>query len=144
MRVAIAKLTRITLDRLLDKTILWEMWKNFVIQRHTHCDNPVHWDLMLELENTLETYRLEIPPDKLSFQQSLAVKIADHQLKFLTYEGPVNKGSGSVEIAERGKYRITQSDSCESIIEFDGIDLKGVFRLQHIEAQNWRIWRQEN
>ena len=115
------------------------MWKDFVIQKHAHCDNPVHWDLMLQCENTLETYRLEIEPDELVSQTCSAARIADHPLRFLTYEGPVNKGLGSVEIAEKGKYRLLQNEADKKQIEFVGGILKGVFTLQRIEAGNWRI-----
>ena len=115
------------------------MWKAFVIQKHSHRDNPVHWDLMLECEDTLETYRLEVRPDELISWPCSAVKIADHPLKFLTYEGPVNKGLGNVEIAEKGKYQILQDEEDKKQIEFDGSVLKGVFTLQHIELDKWQI-----
>lgn len=60
--------------------------KQFVVQKHTN--GPlVHWDLMFERGGALETYRLEISPEHLVQQPAAAVKILDHPLKFLTYEG---------------------------------------------------------
>ncbi|MDD5458698.1 MAG: DNA polymerase ligase N-terminal domain-containing protein [Phycisphaerae bacterium] len=115
------------------------MWNDFVIQKHAHSENPVHWDLMLQCEDTLETYRLEIGPDELASQPCSAARIADHPLKFLTYEGPVNKGLGNVEIAEKGKYRVLQDEASKKQIEFDGCALKGVFTLQHIAAEKWQF-----
>ena len=43
--------------------------EKFVIQRHNTPDET-HWDLMLEQRDTLQTYRLELPPEKLPQQKS--------------------------------------------------------------------------
>ncbi len=110
----------------------------FVIQRHTR-EGQGHWDLMLEQGDCLQTYRLELPPEKLAQQRSSAVKIFDHPLKFLTYEGPVNKGKGSVEISEAGTYQIIGKTENEIQLQFDGKIVKGRFSLRLIEGDKWQF-----
>src|SRR4030042_2459452 len=84
--------------------------KKFVIQQHSTA-RGVHWDFMLELGDILQTYRLDKAPQQLIQSPADAVKIFDHPLKFLTYEGPVNKGRGSVRIADFGSHELLcQSD----------------------------------
>ena len=74
-------------------------YKKFVIQEHTTADSA-HWDLMLESGDILQTWRLSKNPDEIVNQSAEAVKIFDHPLKFLTYEGPVNKGKGHARPAK--------------------------------------------
>jgi hypothetical protein len=71
--------------------------KKFVIQKHSRGDD-VHWDLMLEAGDVLETYRLAVPPEKITGKPVEAVKIFDHPLKFLTYEGSVNKAKALLKL----------------------------------------------
>ena len=109
--------------------------KKFVIQRHERQNEPLrqaqgrstHWDLMLETGDFLETYRIVKPPEQWGSEPIEAVRIFDHPLKFLTYEGPVNKGKGNVKIADHGTYGIVTKSESRLIINFDGIILKGEF-----------------
>ena len=112
--------------------------KQFIIHEHKTSDG-VHWDLMLEEDDHLATYRLDSFPQDASTSPINAEKIFDHPLKFLTYEGSVNKGLGSVEIVEKGKYQILQEEASKKQIEFDGCIIKGIFTLQHIESDKWQI-----
>jgi len=78
--------------------------KRFVIQKHETADG-VHWDLMLEQDEVLTTFRLEEPPEQALVHPVRAERIFDHPLRFLWYEGPVQKGTGCVHIVERGSWR---------------------------------------
>jgi len=80
--------------------------KQFVIAEHT-TPNGVHWDLMLEMDDCLWTWRLNVPPVEIKNKPISAERIHDHSLRFLTYEGPVQNNTGSVKIADKGTY--TQS-----------------------------------
>ena len=112
--------------------------RKFVIQKHSKA-GQVHWDLMLEAGQVLETYRLALPPEQLLKQITTAVRISDHSLKFLTYEGTVNKGAGTVEIAETGTYQVLSQNARCRQLQLDGKILKGKFTLSHIEADNWEF-----
>lgn len=98
--------------------------KRYVIQKHTRQDEPAHWDLMLEKGDCLETYRIGNEPDQWSKGPIDAEKIFDHPLKFLTYEGIVNKGKGIVAIADKGTYEVMSQNEKQLKIRFSGAILK--------------------
>lgn len=112
--------------------------KKFVIQKHIRA-GQVHWDLMLEAVHVLETYRLALPPEQLLNQTTTAVRIADHSLRFLTYEGTVNKGAGTVEVAETGTYQLLSDSAGLRELQLNGKILKSKFTLTHIDAENWQF-----
>jgi len=108
----------------------------FVIQKHSK-PNSTHWDLMLRSGNCLKTYRINLEPEKLLHECAEAENISDHDLKFLTYEGPLTNDKGTVEIADQGSYTITNSDETEIKLHFDGKILKGDFSLKHVKTNKW-------
>lgn len=112
--------------------------KNFVIQQHTK-GSDVHWDFMLESAGSLQTYRLDKSPRQITQNPANAVKIFDHPLKFLTYEGPVNKGRGSVRIAESGTYKVLHQAHDRIELGLNGQILNGNFTLSHIDGDNWQF-----
>ena len=115
-------------------------WQNkkFVIQEHSSGPD-VHWDFMLEIGDILQTYRLDKAPNEALHLAVSAVKIFDHPLKFLTYQGPVNKGRGSVRIADSGTYKIVHQMDDRIELDLNGKILKGKFTLTHIEDDNWQF-----
>lgn len=102
--------------------------KKFVIQAHT-LDSRIHWDFMLEWGPVLRTYRLDKSPADIAGRRAGAVKIADHPLKFLSYEGPVNDGRGSVRIVEAGTYEIIKDGENRLELALNGEILKGKYNL---------------
>ena len=77
----------------------------FVIHEHQKQGDPVHWDLMLEYGETLKTFRLNCAPHDVANMPCLATPIFDHDIRFLTYEGPVQQGLGQVRQVDRGAYQ---------------------------------------
>ncbi len=113
--------------------------KNFVIQQHTRGPD-IHWDFMLEMQGILQTYRLDKSPQQLADNPAAgAVKISDHPLKFLTYEGLVNKGLGEVSIADSGTYKMPNQSNDRIDLVLSGKILKGKFTLTCLEADNWQF-----
>jgi hypothetical protein len=112
--------------------------KRFVIQEHTRALD-VHWDFMLEWGKTLQTYRLDKAPQQIHHGPANAVKIFDHPLKFLTYQGPVNKGRGNVRIVDAGKYQIVHQEHSRIELKLAGRILKGEFMLCHVKDDKWRF-----
>ena len=84
--------------------------KQFVIHEHTTPDG-VHWDLMLEMDDCLWTWRLNTPPAEIKDEPIPAERIHDHPLRFLTYEGPVQNNAGQVTIADKGTYNVIPTGS---------------------------------
>jgi hypothetical protein len=113
--------------------------KKFVVQKHQKESEPTHWDLMLESGGILETYRLPLPPEKWGKEVIEAVKIFDHSLKFLSYEGPVNKDKGRVDMADKGTYRFLKTDENQKLISFAGKYLYGEFQLRLINDDRWEL-----
>jgi hypothetical protein len=114
------------------------MNSRFVVQEHTTPDG-VHWDLMLEKGDVLTTFRLEQPPEVVSVSTVQATKIFDHSLRFLTYEGPVQKGMGQVRIVERGTGEASVEGEDVITLRLQGATLQGDFTLTRIEGISWRL-----
>jgi hypothetical protein len=114
------------------------MNKRFVVQEHTTPDGA-HWDLMLEKGDILATFRLEQPPRVALNCAVQAVKIFDHPLRFLTYEGPVQKGTGSVRIVDRGTCDLADEGEDVITLELRGTVLQGGFTLTWIEGTSWQL-----
>lgn len=87
----------------------------------------------------LETYRLPLPPEALPTQPTTVIKIFDHPVKFLTYEGSVNEGKGTVRIADKGTYTILSQSEDRKELHLNGQILKGPFTLTHIKADKWHF-----
>lgn len=114
------------------------MSDQFVIQKHTE-PGSAHWDLMLQNGDMLQTWRLDKEPKQLLEAQTKAEKIFDHPLRFLTYEGYVNEGKGSVKIADKGTCKITAQSDGKIEMELAGEILKGEFTLTHITENRWQF-----
>ena len=100
-----------------------ETKRRFVIHKHTQ-EGQTHWDLMIEWGDKLKTWRLENPPEKLADTKTKATPIFDHDKKFLTYQGPVNNGTGTVEIVDEGTCTIISDNGKITKILFAGKVLK--------------------
>ena len=111
----------------------------FVIQEHSRQNEPVHWDLMLEAGGVLRTYRLDLPPEKLGEQVCTAGQIDDHPLRFLTYQGSVNRGLGNVRIADSGTYSVIEESTESLLICFEGKLLSGEFSLTRQKGDYWEF-----
>ena len=112
--------------------------KKFVIQEHKK-EGDVHWDLMLESDGFLETYRLDVPPEEITSRPANAQKIFDHPMKFLAYEGSVNEGKGSVSIADAGTYRIVKETDETIEINLDGKILNGDLIMTRLKDDQWQL-----
>jgi hypothetical protein len=114
------------------------MSSRFVVQEHTTPDG-VHWDLMLEKADVLTTFRLKQPPQAASNGAVRAVRIFDHPLRFLTYEGPVQKGTGKVRIVDRGTCCLIDEADNAITLTVQGEILQGGFTLTRIEGTSWQL-----
>lgn len=106
---------------------------HFVIHKHTR-EGQTHWDLMLEWGDKLKTWRLDNPPEKLATEKTKATAIFDHDKKFLTYQGLVNNGKGTVEIVDEGTCTIESKTENEMKINFEGKILRGNYHFAQING----------
>ena len=103
----------------------------FVIHKHTRGED-IHWDLMIESGDVLKTWRLDNPPEKLASGKTKATPIQDHDKKFLTYQGPVNNGTGTAEIVDEGMCTMESHNGTILKVVFVGKVLKKeiIFEVQ--------------
>jgi len=114
------------------------MGNRFVIQEHTTPEG-VHWDLMIEKGEVLTTFRLSQSPENARNHAVEATRIFDHPLRFLTYEGPVQKGTGRVRIIERGACRLLDEKENCTALSLQGTLLQGNFTLTRLKAERWEF-----
>lgn len=110
----------------------------YVIQKHTKPDDT-HWDLMIELRGILVTWRVNIGPEQMQTSTCSVTKIHDHDLKFLTYNGPVNKGTGNVTIADSGIFCVQQWDKNCIKGRLEGSSIKAKLHLCRIKRDKWQL-----
>jgi hypothetical protein len=112
--------------------------RHYVILKHT-APGDIHWDFMLETGDHLSTWRVSIPPNKLCCTCADAEKIFDHSKKFLTYQGPVNKGKGNVIIEDEGIYSIIRENEDELQIKIKANILNGIFTMTKHSNNSWKL-----
>ncbi|MDG2388292.1 MAG: DNA polymerase ligase N-terminal domain-containing protein [Planctomycetaceae bacterium] len=82
------------------------MTSRFVILTHDH--PHLHWDLMLEQETSLRTWRLNEDPNNSG--PITAEELSNHRKHYLDYEGPVSGNRGTIVRWDMGTYE-TVADS---------------------------------
>jgi hypothetical protein len=112
--------------------------KPFVIDEHT-TPTGVHWDLMLQMGDALWTWRLAVHPEKIGSNSVAAERIADHPLRFLSYQGPVQNHTGSVRIAECGECTLENQTQHELTLHFKGKSLTGRYMLTQQNENCWLL-----
>ena len=114
----------------------------FVILRHDmppHTNRPGHWDLMLETGGALATWALEELPE--SGYTRAAVRLADHRLDYLDFEGPVSGDRGTVTRWDAGQYRVESQSPTVWHVIVRGNQLNGQLVLEAVaeEPQRWTV-----
>ena len=90
----------------------------FVLLEHDH---PfLHWDLMLECGDALQTWRLDrIPAVAATIS---AEPLPDHRLMYLDYEGSVSGNRGTVKQIDKGDF--TQSRPDTDVADHKDVELQ--------------------
>ncbi|MCA9023065.1 MAG: hypothetical protein KDA74_23110 [Planctomycetaceae bacterium] len=115
----------------------------YVILRH---DFPeLHWDLMLEHEGVLKTWRLPVVPeiDPASDESSIDLVVEalpDHRIVYLEYEGPVSGDRGEVSRWDRGSLTLLEYNDDSLVALLTGEELAGRVTLKKTDQENkWRL-----
>jgi hypothetical protein len=90
----------------------------YVVLRHEGVPDP-HFDLMFETSpgSPLATWRSPAWPIA---EDMPLTPLADHRRDYLTYEGPVSGGRGSVRRVAEGFHRVRRNDLEKLIVEVQG------------------------
>ena len=83
------------------------MTRRFAIQEHTVGPDDRHYDLMIEDSGVLVTFQLEAPPGE---GRVLGRCSFDHRLRYLSYEGELSGGRGTVRLWDHGQATDEQGD----------------------------------
>jgi hypothetical protein len=96
---------------------------------------------MLEAGPVLWTWRILTPPEQISGEPVSAERIADHPLRFLNYEGPVQKNTGQVQRADQGVFFLLGKSEQSILFELKGTILSGPFELIRQDQNQWILRR---
>jgi DNA ligase D-like protein (predicted 3'-phosphoesterase) len=117
----------------------------YVIQKHaaTH----LHYDLRLEMDGVLKSWAIPKEPPTAPNVRRLAVQVEDHPIEYANFEGTIPEGeygAGSVEIWDRGTYRLIDRKEDKLIVEINGNRLKGTYILVRFKDQkNWLFFKKK-
>lgn len=127
----------------------------FVLLRHQCLPNyvkPSHWDLMLEQGESLATWELrELPASWsrwLDIEQAAtretvsAIRLPDHRLAYLDYEGPLSEDRGEVQQADVGSYELLSQQEDSLDLSLRGTKIRGRAQLSLI-AGGWQLKTQQ-
>jgi len=123
----------------------------FVLLRH-QCppdyEKPSHWDLMLEQGNSLATWELrELPaswarllnlPQNATVETVATVRLPDHRLAYLEFEGPLSGNRGEVHPCDRGDYKLLTQQEEILVFRLFGATLTCEAKLSCL-ANDWQL-----
>lgn len=108
----------------------------YVILKHDW--NGEHFDLMLEEDNALATWRMTL---SLQSGGQAVEELPAHRLEYLTYEGPVSGNRGIVKRIASGDFVIQRKTRDSLHVQLSG-DHEGYMTLHRLEGVNWRLeWK---
>jgi len=117
----------------------------YLVQKHaaTH----LHYDLRLEMDGTLKSWAIpKEPPIELGVKR-LAVQVEDHPISYATFQGTIPEGeygAGTVEIWDKGTYKLIDRKEDKLIIEINGEKLRGPYVLVRLKStQNWLFFKKK-
>ena len=122
----------------------------FVIQHHKATKE--HYDFRLEHNGVLLSWAVPKGVSQNPKDKRLAVRVEDHPLDYINFEGVIpkgNYGAGSVEIFDKGQY-IPKYDVEYGLkkghlqFELKGEKLKGEYSLVKMDDKNWLIIKSED
>jgi DNA ligase D-like protein (predicted 3'-phosphoesterase) len=117
----------------------------YVIQRHaaTH----LHYDLRLKMDGVLKSWAIPKEPPVESGVRRLAVQVEDHPLAYATFEGAIPEGeygAGTVEIWDKGTYKMLDRKEDKFVLEINGEKLRGAYVLVRFkDKKNWLFFKKK-
>jgi len=115
----------------------------YVVQKHaaTH----LHYDLQLEMDGVLKSWAIPKEPPVEPGVKRLAVQVDDHAKDYATYQGSIPEGeygAGTVEIWDKGTYKMVDRKEDKFILEINGEKLRGSYVLVRFkDKKNWLFFK---
>ncbi len=114
----------------------------FVIQRHDA--SRLHWDLRLEMEGVARSWAVPKEPPTRPGIKRLAIRVEDHPVAYMAFEGVIPKGgygAGAVERWDSGSYRLEEAGENRLVLRFAGGRLRGRFVLVNTSGNQWLLFK---
>jgi len=108
---------------------------------HYHETSQSHYDFMIERKGYLETFRV----GERDMQRLMggiivdSVKINDHRLDYLSYEGPVSCDRGCVRLFDSGEYAEKGSSDSSFILLLNGTVFHGLILFLRIKGNSYSM-----
>ena len=112
----------------------------FVVQRHQA--SHLHYDFRLEMEGVLKSWAV---PKAIPLEpgiRRLAVQVEDHPVGYMDFAGKIPEGeygAGTVEIWDKGEYKLDNKATDRIEITLTGEKLSGSYVLIHTDGKNWLL-----
>ncbi|HEX9862933.1 MAG TPA: DNA polymerase ligase N-terminal domain-containing protein [Candidatus Bathyarchaeia archaeon] len=117
----------------------------YVIQKHNA--SHLHFDLRLEMDDVLKSWAVPKEPPTAQGVKRLAVQVEDHPVSYAGFEGTIPEGeygAGTVEIWDKGTYRLIDRKENKLVVEINGAKLKGAYVLVRLkDAKNWLFFKKK-
>ncbi len=118
----------------------------YVIQRHAA--SHLHFDLRLEMDGVLKSWAVPKEPPTSSGVKRLAVQVEDHPVGYASFEGVIAEGeygAGTVEIWDKGSYKLIDRKENKLIVEINGAKLTGTYVLIRLkDKKNWLFFKKKS
>jgi len=117
----------------------------FVIQKHyaTH----LHYDFRLEMDGVLKSWAVPKEPPAEPNVKRLAVRVEDHELSYIDFEGTIPEGmygAGKVEIWDKGTYTLKHRSENKLEFTLNGEKLNGEYALLRFKGEkNWLFFKKK-
>lgn len=117
----------------------------YVVQRHAATRQ--HYDLRLEMDGVLKSWAVPKEPPVKPGIRRLAVEVEDHPVDYADFEGTIPEGeygAGTVEIWDKGVYKLIDKEESRLIVEINGEKLKGAYVLVRFKGpENWLFFKKK-
>lgn len=111
---------------------------------HKHSATHLHYDLRLEYQRVAMSWAVPKEPTMEAGVKRLAVRVEDHSVEYMGFEGVIPKGqygAGKVEIWDKGYWEPESVGEKKIVGIINGKKLKGRFTLINFKGKNWLVFR---
>jgi DNA ligase D-like protein (predicted 3'-phosphoesterase) len=116
----------------------------FVVQRHQA--SHLHYDFRLEIDGVLKSWAVPRGVPEMSGVRRLAVQTEDHPVDYIDFAGTIpagEYGAGTVEIWDKGMFRLDRESPEEIEFNLQGKKLSGDYVLVHTDGKNWLLLKRK-
>ena len=112
----------------------------FVVQKHQA--SRLHYDFRLEMDGVLKSWAVPKGVPLEPGVRRLAVQVEDHPVEYIDFAGEIPEGeygAGTVEIWDKGEFKLDKRETGQLEITLAGEKLSGGYVLVHTDGKNWLL-----